>query len=422
MHTLPLLKILLVDDRPENLLAMEAALQSMDAELVRAESGKEALSSLMRYDFAAIVLDVNMPEMNGIEVASLIRSNKKTCHIPIIFATGHGRDDANMFNGYEAGAVDYLVKPIDPIILRAKLNVFLELYAQKSELSALNDHYRDEIEKRESVEAELECRLEQLEAVNLQLDEKNTDLDEFTSMASHDLQAPIRKLISFSQLLRKEMEEDLSDDAKQYLTIITDAATRMNVLIQDLLLLSRVGRAAMNQDRVSLNSCIDQVLDVLSLRIEECNAKIIRDNLPDVIGDKTMLTQLYQNLLSNALKFVEQGSPEVHFTAERDGQTWILGVRDNGIGMEMESAKEIFKPFRRLHNRTEYEGTGIGLSICKKAVDCHEGRIWVESELGQGTHFRFTLKAYSPFPGLVERHDEQVIASVSLQVEPDAVE
>ncbi len=159
-----------------------------------------------------------------------------------------------------------------------------------------------------------------------------------------------------------------------------------------LLRLSRAGRAALQHEHVSLDECVDAAVDVMEVRIEELGASIVRDELPDAVGDRTVLTQLYQNLLSNALKFVEKGTPVVRFTANNDDGTWILGVQDNGIGMKPEFSEEVFKPFKRLHNRTEYAGTGVGLSICKKAVTRHGGRIWVESDLGQGSHFKFTLK------------------------------
>lgn len=385
-------KILLVDDRPANLLAMETALRSIDAELICATSGRNALSLMMHHDFAAIVLDVDMPEMDGLEVASLIRSNDETCHVPIIFVSGHKQDEVSVFDGYETGAVDYLVKPIAPQILRAKLNVFLALYAQKAELHAINEKYRREIEFRESAEAKLEHRLDQLNAVNLQLAEKNTELDDFTYMASHDLQEPLRKMISFGQMLRIDVGENLSDDAEVDVTNIISAATRMKTLIQDLLLLSRAGRETMQYDVVSLDDCVEEVLSVMSDRIEECGATISRDDLPDIVGDRTLLTQLYQNLISNALKFVDEASPEIQITAEQNGESWTLGVRDNGIGMDPRFAKDIFKPFRRLHARTKYAGTGIGLAICKKAATRHGGKIWVESEAGHGAHFKFKLK------------------------------
>ncbi|QEF98246.1 Phytochrome-like protein cph1 [Stieleria maiorica] len=231
----------------------------------------------------------------------------------------------------------------------------------------------------------------QLIEANKVLEEQNKELDQFTYVASHDLQEPVRKLVSFSRLLEQDIDGDLNEDAKRDLQFIVDAAKRMRTLVQALLELSRVGRSAMKHDPVDLNHCVDDALEALELKIDETGAVIKRDRFPVVIGDQTMLTQLLQNLISNALKFTEEAAPEIRLTATGDEDHWTLGVRDNGIGMKSEYAERIFQPFQRLHNRGEYEGTGIGLSICKKTVQRHSGQIWVESDIGRGAHFRFTL-------------------------------
>ena len=229
--------------------------------------------------------------------------------------------------------------------------------------------------------------------VNAELHRKNAELDEFTYVASHDLQEPIRKLISFGTLLRADLGTDLPENARRDLDFITDAARRMQALVQDLLKLSRAGRAAMKHEPIPLAICAGQAMDALATRIEETHAEIQQDALPEVVGDATLLTQLYQNLISNALKFVKPGGqPVIHLTAEHTGRQWVLGVRDNGIGIRSEHAEQVFAPFKRLHGHSEYEGTGIGLAICRKTVERHGGRIWIESEPGQGSHFRFTLE------------------------------
>lgn len=223
---------------------------------------------------------------------------------------------------------------------------------------------------------------------------KNQELDEFTYVASHDLQEPVRKLVSFSKLLEQDVGSELNEHATKDLKFIVDAAGRMRDLIQDLLALSRAGRSALQLEPVPLDQCVDQALESLDMRVRETHAEIVRDPLPTVTGDATLLTQVYQNLVGNALKFVEPGRPpRVHVTATRRGDAWVLGVEDNGIGIKTEYADRIFRPFQRLHNRGEYEGTGIGLAICKKAVERHAGDIWVESRPGQGSHFQFTLSS-----------------------------
>jgi light-regulated signal transduction histidine kinase (bacteriophytochrome) len=230
-----------------------------------------------------------------------------------------------------------------------------------------------------------------LSDANKVLKEKNTELDRFTYIASHDLQEPVRNLVSYSRLLEQDLDGEINDNAKQDLEFIVDAAQRMRNLVQALLELSRVGRSALKQDTVDLDECVEFAINALHIRIVETNAQITRDELPTVIGDRTILSQLFQKLIGNALKFTPGERPEIHLTVRRQNDHWIVGVRDNGIGMKMEYAERIFQPFQRLHGRSEYEGTGIGLSICKKAIERHGGEIWVESEPGKGTHFRFAL-------------------------------
>jgi signal transduction histidine kinase len=221
---------------------------------------------------------------------------------------------------------------------------------------------------------------------------KNKELDEFTYVASHDLQEPVRKLISFSKLLEQDAGAALNDRARNDLKFIVDAASRMRSLIQDLLALSRTGRAAMKVEPVKLDECVSRALEALELRIQESQATIEADALPEIPVDRTLITQLYQNLVGNALKFTPTGrTPKIRLSAAQRGDQWELAVEDNGLGIKSEYAERIFKPFQRLHNRGEYEGTGIGLAICKKAVERHGGDIWVESQPGEGSRFKFTL-------------------------------
>lgn len=219
----------------------------------------------------------------------------------------------------------------------------------------------------------------------------NDELDEFTHVASHDLQEPARKLVAFSDLLRKDLGGDLPPRAAQDMVFIVDAAQRMQRLVQDLLALSRTGHVSMVREQVALDDAVDRALEALEMRIAESAAAINRVPLPTVSGDLTLLSQLYQNLIGNALKFVDNQSPEISLTAEQIEGAWVFGVRDNGIGIDPQYRDQIFHPFKRLHGRGQYEGSGIGLSICRKVVERHNGRIWVESEEGKGAHFRFTL-------------------------------
>ena len=248
-----------------------------------------------------------------------------------------------------------------------------------------------DITERRRAEKALADRTVQLERTNRKLAIINADIDEFTNVASHDLQEPLRTLIAFSDLLRKDLGDSLPEQAAKDLAFITNAAKRMQTLIRDLLAFSRAGRVAKKREKVSLHECADRALEALAMRVEETGAQITRDKLPEVWGDSTLLTELYQNLIGNALKFSGEQSPIIWLTFEEQGGDQIFGVRDNGIGIEPKYAQEIFKPFRRLRGRAEYEGSGIGLAICRRIVERHGGKIWVESEPGKGAHFRFTI-------------------------------
>jgi len=234
-------------------------------------------------------------------------------------------------------------------------------------------------------------RTAQLERTNRELVAVNAELEDFTHVASHDLQEPLRTLTAFSDLLHKDLDRSLPEKAAQDLGFITDAAKRMQTLIQDLLALSRAGRVTKKREKVSLGECVDRALEALAMRMKETGAQVTRDELPEVWGDLTLLTQLYQNLIGNALKFCGDQPPVIRLTAEERDGTPVFGVKDNGIGIESKYIEQIFQPFRRLHSRAQYEGSGIGLAICRKIVERHGGKIWVESEPGKGAYFRFTI-------------------------------
>ena len=220
------------------------------------------------------------------------------------------------------------------------------------------------------------------------------ELEQFVHAASHDLQEPVRTLISYGSLLAEDIGDDLSEDARADIGHIQTAARRMQILITDLLQLSRTGRNPLQPTLVSLQECFDEALGSLASRVEETSASIHSAALPEVLGEPTLLSLTFQNLLGNAMKFVSPGvRPRIEVSADRDSSQWTVCVQDNGIGIRPEYAVQIFQPFKRLHGMTEYEGSGIGLVICKKAVERHGGTIWVDSQPGQGARFRFTLPA-----------------------------
>jgi signal transduction histidine kinase len=364
--------VLAVDDNQANLLALEKILKNPDLNLVKSISGNEALACLLENEFACIILDVTMPEMDGFELAQIIRNDERTKYIPIIFASGNQRTEADIFKGYETGAVDYLLKPLDATIVRSKVNVFAELYrhelALKRAKTLLAEYAKD-------------------------LQRSNEELDQFAHIAAHDLQAPIRAIAGYAEMLTEDCMEQLGDTGKEWLQRITERTARMHSLIQDLLVYSKAGR---KQPSVSfdVSKTVVEVTQDLSQHIKESGAKIILGNLPTLVASPLELRQLMQNLIGNAIKYQKKDTPpEVHVSAEKADGNWRFKISDNGIGIQTEHMNKLFVIFSRLHTSNEYQGTGIGLAICKKIVARHHGKIWVESEPGKGSAFYFTLPA-----------------------------
>lgn len=239
----------------------------------------------------------------------------------------------------------------------------------------------------------------ELGAANTELARSNADLEQFAYVASHDLSEPLRTVAGFSQLLGKRYRGRLDADADMYIEHMTDGVDRMQQLIDDLLLYSRVGRAPLSAAPVDLSTLLDEVLDDLAPAIGTRFARITRDPLPTVAGEQGQLRQALQNLVANAMKFTAPGVvPEVHVGASRDGESWVVTVADNGIGIAPEQREAIFKMFGRLHPSDAYPGTGIGLALVKRIVERHAGRIWVEPRVGGGSIFSFTLPARAPVP------------------------
>jgi len=232
-----------------------------------------------------------------------------------------------------------------------------------------------------------------------ELARSNTELEQFAYVASHDLQEPLRMMASFAQLLAERYKGELGSEADEFIDYIVDGAARMQRLINDLLSYSRVGRREREFTPIDCTAVVETVCENLRAAIEESGAVVITDALPVVMGDETQLVQLFQNLLGNAIKFRDEKPVLIYIGAERRGDEWLFRVRDNGIGIEPQYVERIFLIFQRLHGRSQYPGTGIGLAIAKKIVERHAGRIWVESEAGKGSTFYFTLPARE-----LERH------------------
>ncbi len=233
--------------------------------------------------------------------------------------------------------------------------------------------------------------LEQETRQRQELARSNADLEQFAYVASHDLQEPLRMVASYLQLIERRYKKHLDQDAEEFITYAVEGATRMQALINDLLSYSRIGTRGQPFKLIDSNAILKRVLDNLRIASETSQAVITSDPLPHVVADTTQLTQLFQNLISNAMKFRGEDPPRIHITAQNEAGAWRFAVHDNGIGIDMEYGDRIFLIFQRLHNRAQYSGTGIGLAICKKIVERHDGQIWVESKPGEGSTFFFTL-------------------------------
>jgi light-regulated signal transduction histidine kinase (bacteriophytochrome) len=223
------------------------------------------------------------------------------------------------------------------------------------------------------------------------LERSNKELEEFAYVASHDLKEPLRMVVSYMQLLERRYKGQLDEKADKFIGYAVDGAMRMQKLISALLDYSRVGRVNGDFETVDCNALIERIAGDLSASVSETNARITYSDLPEVQAAPALLSQLLQNLVANGLKYCTDPAPLVHVSAERGHCEWVFSVRDNGIGIPPEHHERIFKIFQRLHTRDEFQGTGIGLSVCKKAVEYHHGRIWVESGHGLGSTFFFTI-------------------------------
>jgi two-component system, sensor histidine kinase and response regulator len=375
--------ILLVDDKTENLLALESILEAPGYSLVRALSGEEALLALLARDFAAIVLDVQMPGMTGIELAQIIRGRRKTQHIPILFLTAHSEESA--IAGYQAGAVDFLTKPVQAAVLRSKVAVFAELFRKSSALKAEVEERRQAEERIGQLNRELSERVDELAAAN-------AELESFSYTVSHDLRAPLRQVSGFIALLQDGLAGRQNEQDAEYMELIESAVNRMGRLIDDLLRFSRFGRIELNRTVVNLTPLVQQVRETLAPATVGREVRWKIETLPEVEGDSAMLRQVFANLLDNALKFTRtQRCAEIEVGARTESDEHVFYVRDNGVGFDGRHATKLFGVFERLHTGAEFEGTGIGLASVRRIIQRHNGRSWAESMPGKGTVVYFSL-------------------------------
>jgi len=376
-----IVNILLVDDQPGKLMAHEAILSELGQRIIKARNGVEALGHLLRYDFAVILLDVNMPNMDGFETAALIRQRPRFEKTPIIFITGYNTTDLDRLKGYELGAVDYLFLPVVPQVLKAKVTVFVELARQtqiiKSQADDLVAHNRRQADQ-----------LEVIQKLNDELKDANTELEAFSYTVSHDLRAPLRSISGYVSVLMEDYGPQLDESGRGHLLALDRAAKRMDALTRDLLAYGRVAREAVTLERVPLLPLLEAVISLNGIGSKHPAKISIEPNLLDVFGHQFLLEQCLSNLINNATKFVSPGiTPKIQIRTEPHGGQVRLWIEDNGIGIDASYHRKIFSMFERVGDLHKYEGTGIGLAIVHRAVQRMGGACGVESAPGEGSRF-----------------------------------
>jgi signal transduction histidine kinase len=393
--------VLIVDDQPNNLRLLSTTLTEAGYRVRNAISGKMALMGIEKALPQLILLDIMMPQMDGYELCQHLKSDERTQHIPVIFLSALD-NEWDKVKAFDVGGSDYITKPFHVKEVLSRVNNQLTIVYQQQQIVAQN--------------RQLQQQNQQLQQLNGELIRSNQNLEEFARIASHDLRSPLQTMKAFGQLFYQKYQGVLDDKGTHYMNRILQAGDRMEQLIQDLLNYSRVETQGEEFEPTDCNQVVESVLANLDSVIQQQDAVITCERLPIVMADGIQLVQLFQNLISNALKFcAPEVAPEIKIAAElhqkrsslsdesailspntpepTENKEWVFRIQDNGIGMEAAYFERIFKVFQRLHTSEEYPGTGIGLSICQKIVEHHGGEIWVESSLGVGTTFYFTIPA-----------------------------
>ncbi|NWB98592.1 hybrid sensor histidine kinase/response regulator [Pseudomonas gingeri] len=384
-------KLLIVDDLPENLLALEALIKREDRLVYKALSADEALSLLLQHEFAMAILDVQMPGMNGFELAELMRGTEKTKHIPIVFVSAAARERNYAFKGYESGAVDFLHKPLDTHAVKSKVSIFVELYRQSKAMKL-------QVEALEQSRREQELLLRKLQATQEELQRAVRMRDDFMSIVSHEVRTPLNGLILETQLRKMHLAKDNADaftldkmrrmvarDERQIQSLIR--------LIEDMLDVSRIrtGKLSIRPARLDLMQLVSKLLENFTPQVQEAESTISYSGDASLEGewDEFRIEQVIANLLTNALRYGAKSPIEVRVYRHEDEAR--IEVRDRGIGISENDQARIFQQFERVSGKHAAAGLGLGLFISEQIVAAHGGRITVESTLGEGALFRVCL-------------------------------
>ena len=486
--------ILIVDDTPGNIVALQSLLEKSDRNFLNATNGSDALKLALSREVDLIMLDVQMANMDGFEVAQLLKSNNKTKDIPVIFVSAVRKEHIFIMKGFEEGAVDYLPKPLDPEITKAKVTMLLKLQQQRKELIEKNlsleksallinnsadllgvldenslifeeinnaagtilGYMPEEIKgislltlinqdsralisglKKEGEKAGGRLSFEipisskngeikwlqwkvivkdkkwfvnarditfqksaddQIRQLNsdlqenlVRLEESNKDLDSFSYSVSHDLRAPLRSITAYVEALKEEKGSQLDEEGRKILESLKNNSKRMETLINDLLEFAKLGRREVRKRMIDTNQMIVNILRDLKDSIKD-TLKVEVKNLLAVHADPSLLTQVFVNLVSNAIKYSgKKEAPEMEIGSYQEKDSIVFYVKDNGVGFNMEYAGKLFNVFQRLHSSKEFEGTGVGLSIVYRIIQKHGGRVWAEGKVDEGATFYFAL-------------------------------
>jgi len=398
--------ILIVDDKKENILPLKKILELHSLSVDSAESGEEALKKILKTNYSLIIMDVQMPGMDGFEVVETLAGSNRTKDIPVIFLSAVNKQKKFISRGYESGGVDYITKPVDSDLLILKVKTFLKLFEQQQELKNIRDILSKEVEIRKEAEENLERkvaeRTNELLLKNTELEFSNHELQQFTWVVSHDLKEPLRKIEIFTKIIKEKYLKD-EEKAFDYAERTIGSAERMAKLINDLMDYSRLSSVVL-PEKIDLSDIVQEVLSDLEYVIDEKKAVIKLDEFPVLNGVPSQLRQVFQNLIGNALKFSRQEThPLIEITSEivaernfdsaisPEGNFCRITVKDNGIGFDERYLDKIFVIFQSLNDRSQYEGTGIGLAIAKKIIEKHNGLITATSEPGVGSRFIIIL-------------------------------
>lgn len=376
--------ILIVDDRPENLFALQKLLARLDVDVFPASNGLDALALAAEHDFCTAIVDVQMPEMDGYELVELLRGNSSTATLPVIFVSAIYSDDYHHRKGYDAGAVDFITKPFAPEVLISKVKVFIALYRQRGELQNLVA----ELKRANDSQVQL---YSQVVRFNQQLEAANKELNTFAHSVSHDLRAPLRAIDSYSRILMEDYLAELSPEAQACLLNVHKSVERMQALIDGLLRYSRLVNRPLNCQVLEMEKLAREALAEQLTRMPERQLQTQVDTLPDAWGDLELSRQIFGELINNALKFSGKrpvANLEISYLPE---SPVVYYVRDQGVGFDMRYADTLFEVCQRLHSMDEFDGAGIGLSIVRRIVERHNGKIWAEAAPDQGATFYFTL-------------------------------